>query len=203
MRKEKTVICSKCGNTVNSDAIYCMNCGCAIPHKKKKSKTGIIIVVVVLLFIMIIGNSNENNSTQEETHTNTEVVEKKIEIEETKNNEKSIQEEKEEIQYTTSSVDDMMNLLNDNALKAQETYKGNYLEITGELRVIDSSGKYISLYAINDPYALTGVRCEIQNEEQKKQVMNMSKGDIVTLKGKCISVGEVLGYSLDIIEINK
>ena len=30
----------------------------------------------------------------------------------------------------------------------------------------------------------------------------MSIGDIVTLKGKCTSVGEVLGYSLDIDSIN-
>jgi len=32
--------------------------------------------------------------------------------------------------------------------------------------------------------------------------MDMSIGDIVTLKGKCTSVGEVLGYSLDIDSIN-
>lgn len=203
MKKEETVICQKCGNKVHKDSLYCMNCGCAIPHKKKKSKTGLIIAVVIILFIMVIGNSNESNSTQPETTENIDVVDKKEEITEVKNNEEIVKEEKEEIQYIQSSVDDMMNLLNDNALKAQETYKGNYLEVTGELRVIDSNGKYISLHAVNDPYNIIGVRCEIQNDEQRNIVMDMSKGDVVTLKGKCTSVGEVLGYSLDIIEINK
>ena len=38
----------------------------------------------------------------------------------------------------------------------------------------------------------------VQNAEQKKLVMTKTADDIITVKGKIISVGEVLGYSLDI-----
>lgn len=88
----------------------------------------------------------------------------------------------------------------DNALGASDKYKGQYLEITGRLGNIDSSGKYISLYS-DDEYAIIGVQCQIKNDEQRSKVASMTKGDTVTLKGKCTTVGEVLGYSVDIEEI--
>ena len=94
----------------------------------------------------------------------------------------------------------MMADLENNALGASDKYKDQYLEITGRLGVIDSSGKYISLYP-DDEFALIGVQCYIKNDEQKSKVSAMKKGDTVTLKGKCTNVGEVLGYSLDIEEI--
>ena len=104
--------------------------------------------------------------------------------------------------YTAYTVTQMMDDLNSNSLKAESTYKDQYVEITGRLDVIDSSGKYISLFPENDEFAFIGVQCYIKNDEQKQKVMEMSTGDIVTLKGKVKLVGEVIGYSLDIDEIN-
>ena len=50
-------------------------------------------------------------------------------------------------------------------------------------------------------HEIIGVQCYIKNDDQKAQIASMSKGDTITLKGKCTDVGEVLGYSLDIDEI--
>jgi len=112
------------------------------------------------------------------------------------------QEEQTPKEYKTCSVGEMMDLLEGNALKAESTYQDQYVEITGKLSNIDSDGKYISLVDQNDEWAFMGIQCYLTTDEQKEQVMEMSVGDIVTLKGKIKSVGEVLGYSLDIDSIN-
>lgn len=107
----------------------------------------------------------------------------------------------EEKEYTPYSVADMIDDLNANALNASEKYKDQYVEITGKLRNIDSDGKYISLDPDNDEFNLIGIQCNIKDDTQKNKVSGMIIGDPVTLKGKITSVGEVLGYSLDIDEI--
>ena len=109
-------------------------------------------------------------------------------------------EEAAPIEYTAVSVNDMMSDLDSNAMGASDKYKGKYLEITGKLTNIDASGEYINLTADGD-FEIIGVQCNIKNDEQKSKVASLTKGDKVTLKGKCTDVGEVLGYSFDIDEI--
>ena len=86
-------------------------------------------------------------------------------------------------------------------MKAEKKYNKQYVEITGILSNIDSSGKYISLDPDDEGFTFINVQCYMKTDEQKDKVMEMNKGDKVTLKGKIKSVGEVLGYSLDIDEI--
>ena len=85
-------------------------------------------------------------------------------------------------------------------MKAADKYKGQYVELTGRLSVIDSNGKYISIVDSTDEWAITGVQCYIKNDEQKQVVMDMSIGDEIVVKGKITDVGEVLGYFLDMTE---
>ena len=107
----------------------------------------------------------------------------------------------EDRNYTTIyTVDDLMSQLNDNALKASNDHKGEYVRITGKLSTIDSSGKYISLLP-NTDFAIIGVTCYIKNEETKAKVSELSSDSLITLTGKITEVGEVLGYSLDIDNI--
>jgi len=101
---------------------------------------------------------------------------------------------------STYTVDDLMSQLNDNALKASNDHKGEYVRITGNLSTIDSSGKYISLLP-NTDFAIIGVTCYIKNEETKAKVSELSSDSLITLTGKITEVGEVLGYSLDIDNI--
>ncbi|MBO7713956.1 MAG: hypothetical protein J6S85_10330 [Methanobrevibacter sp.] len=180
MDTQETKKCKYCQSDIPIKAKICPNC------KKKQSHKGIAIFFLIFgIFIflcgfggLLFGDSDSTNSTQTSGTTKTT----------------------ESVSYIKTTVTEMMGLLNSNALKAADTYKGKYVEVTGKLNVIDSSGQYISIYADGD-FEIIGVTCYIKNNDQKQKVMDMSIGDTVTLKGKITDVGEVFGYSLNIDEI--
>ena len=179
-------------------------------------KKTIIGVMVLLLIFSVISGCSETDSGKKESSASTEVAveesskeeaapaeenEDQEEAEEEEHAEETVEDEPEEsVEYTEVSVQEMVDALESNALKAKENYEGQYLEITGYLNNIDSSGGYITLYA--DEYSFTGVQCFAKNDSVKGQIANMSIGDTVTLRGKCTDVGEILGYSVDIDSID-
>lgn len=176
---EKTKKCKYCKTEIPADAKVCPQC-------RKKLKGGkfkwILLTLIILCAIgAVTGGSNSNSSTKSTNSTSSK---------------------KEDIpkEYTSVSVNDMMADLDNNAMGASDKYKDKYLEITGKLTNIDTAGKYIDLMADGD-FEIIGVQCYIKSDDQKAKITSMSKGDTVTLKGKCTDVGEVLGYSLDIDEI--
>ena len=175
MSTEKTKKCKYCKTEIPADAKVCPQC-------RKKLKGGklkwVLIILIVFCAIGYAAGSGSNSGSSGSTK----------------------KEEAAPIEYTTVSVNDMMTALNDNAMGASDKYKGKYLEITGKLTNIDASGKYINLMADGD-FEIIGVQCYIKNDDQKSKVSSLTKGDTVTLKGKCTDVGEVFGYSLDIDEI--
>lgn len=156
--------------------------------KKKGGKLKWVVLAVVAVGIIgaVGGNSDSNTTSSSSTSAKTEST-KEVDT-------------PTPIEYTAVSVNDMMSDLDSNAMGASDKYKGKYLEITGKLSNIDAAGKYIDLMADGD-FEIIGVQCYIKNDDQKSKIASMSKGDTVTLKGKCTDVGEVLGYSLDIEEI--
>lgn len=183
MSEEKTKKCKHCKMDIPKDAKIC-------PHCRKKQKSGILKWVVLILIIgVVIGAVTGEDKSADSTAKQTEATAPD-----------SQKQESESIEYTSVSVNDMMDALNNNAMGASDKYKGKYLEITGKLTNIDAAGKYIDLMADGD-FEIIGVQCYIKNDDQKAKIASMSKGDTVTLKGKCTDVGEVLGYSLDIDEI--
>lgn len=183
MSEEKTKKCKHCKMDIPKDAKIC-------PHCRKKQKSGILKWVVLILIIgVVIGAVTGEDKSTDSTTKQTEATASD-----------SQKQESESIEYISASVNDMMDALNNNAMGASDKYKGKYLEITGKLTNIDAAGKYIDLMADGD-FEIIGVQCYIKNDDQKAKIASMSKGDTVTLKGKCTDVGEVLGYSLDIDEI--
>ncbi len=181
MSKEK--MCKNCNKPIDKNAVICTSCGVKI--KKlifKKWWFWIIIGVVVIAVASSGGGDSENNKVQ--------------------NTETQQQTSSQPIEYTAYSVSELVDDLEANALKAEEKYKDKYVEISGRLSVIDSDGKYISLSPTDNEFCLTNVQCYIKNDEQKAQIIELSKGDILTIKGKIKSIGEVLGYTLDIDSIN-
>ena len=175
----ETKKCKHCQTDIPKKAKVCPNC-------KRKQGGKLKTVLLVILVIGIIGSF----MPEEESEVKTEEVVKQ---------ETTVKEEVK-IEYVSCDVDSMMEILNSNALKAEKEYSNKHLEVTGRLGVIDSDGKYISLYPINDEWAIIGIQCYIKNEEQLNKVLELEKEDIVTLKVKCTSVGEVMGYSSDIID---
>lgn len=195
--KNETKFCKHCQTEIPRKAKVCPNC--------QKKQSGIVKwIVIAIVIIAIIGaasrGGNESQKTSNTANTQQNSSAEVDKTEETK--EESKEEPKEEITYTTYTVSQMMNDLETNALKAEKTYKNQYVEITGRLGTVDSSGKYIALYPEDNEWALIGVQCYIKTDEQKEKVAEMATGDIITLKGKITSVGEVIGYSLDIDVIN-
>lgn len=187
MSTEKTKKCKYCKTEIPVDAKVCPQC-------RKKLKGGKLkwVVLIILVGAIIGAVAGESDSESDKSAATTVSSEKK---ETTKQ-----KEEAAPIEYTAVSVNDMMSDLDNNAMGASDKYKGQHLEITGKLTNIDASGEYINLTADGD-FEIIGVQCYIKNDDQKAKVLSLTKGDTVTLKGKCTDVGEVLGYSLDIEEI--
>ena len=156
--------------------------------RKKGGKLKWVVLAVVAVGVIgaVGGNSDSNTTSSSSTSAKTESV-KEVDT-------------PTPIEYTAVSVNDMMSDLDSNAMGASDKYKGKYLEITGKLSNIDAAGKYIDLMADGD-FEIIGVQCYIKSDDQEAKIASLSKGDTVTLKGKCTDVGEVLGYSLDIEEI--
>ena len=109
---------------------------------------------------------------------------------------------KEEIVYEKTDIQTMIDALQDNALKAEKTYQDQYIEVTGKISNFDSDGKYISIDPVNNEWNLISVMCYIKNDDQRSFLLEKSKGDTVTIKGQVTSIGEVLGYSINIAEIS-
>lgn len=179
----KMINCKSCGAEIAVSAKSCPKCGA----KNKKpiwKRWWVWILAVIILFAAIggmTGNSNTNDSSSSTDIDNTAV--------------------QEPINYIAVSVADMMDMLNTNALKAENTYNGQYLEITGRLNVIDSDGSYIALYG--GDFDFIGVQCYVKNDEQLNFVTDMVTGDTYTVRVKITDVGEVIGYQADIIEFVK
>lgn len=185
-KQPKMQPCKACGQTIAASAKTCPACGAK--NKKPIFKKWWFWAIIVVILIAAIGGGDSSSSgtgggTPDATVSATPAP------------------TPSPIEYTVCTVDEMMDALNTNALKAESLYDKQYVEITGRLAVIDSDGKYIALYPTNDQWAITGVQCQIKTDEQKQQVIEMSIDDIVTVRGKITNVGEIMGYSLNIDEI--
>ena len=187
----KTKVCKHCQTEIPKKAKVCPQC--------RKKQGGIIkwILLAVLALGLIGALAGGDSEDPVNTDNQTDVV---AESQQTEAETEVVEEPV--IEYTVVSVSEMVEVLESNAMKAEAAYQDAYVEITGRLGNIDSDGKYITLYPSDNEWAFTGVMCYMQNDEQKAQVMEMSVDDTVTLKGQVASIGEVLGYSLDIDSIN-
>lgn len=186
MAKDKMTTCKHCGQEIAASAKVCPHCGGK--NKPPIYKRWWFIAIIVIIVLAAIGGSGSSDSSGSTSSTATS----KTAV--------SSSSSKAAIEYTAYTVTELSEDLDSNALKAADKYKGQYVELTGRLSVIDSNGKYISIVDSTDEWAITGVQCYIKNDEQKQVVMDMSIGDEIVVKGKITDVGEVLGYFLDMTE---
>lgn len=183
---EETKKCKHCQSDIPKKAKVCPVC------KRKQSSTLKVVLICLAVFfaIGIVGSLSDDSSDSSSSSTSTQK-------QSTSTKETTVQEEV--IEYTAITVEQLDNDLKDNALKAADTYKDQYLEITGRLSNIDASGKYINL-SNDDALDVYGVQCYVKSDEQKQKVMDMKKDEHYTIRVKIKDVGEVMGYSADIIE---
>ena len=185
--------CKTCGKPVAKNAKVCPNCGA-----KQKGGIGKIIIIVIAVLILL-GLLSGGKKDQKKDDTAEPAASVSTESEKT---DAETEDAEEEIEYKEYSMTQLMTDLENNAAAANDTYKGQYVILTGELSNIDAQGKYISIVDPEDDFAIKSCRCDINgNEEISNVVKTLSKGDIISVKGKIKDVGEVMGYSLDIEEI--
>ena len=181
----KMINCKNCNAEIAASAKICPSCGAK--NKKPMYKKWWFIALVAIAVIAIGANlgSNGDDGTQTTSAPGTG------------SQEQTIKEEKTPIVLI---ADDLILALKENALNAANTYNGAYVEVTGKLSNIDSAGKYFSISEINNEFSLDTIMCYIKKEHHET-VANFTTGQKVTVVGTIRSVGEVLGYSLDVENI--
>lgn len=105
---------------------------------------------------------------------------------------------KADIIYHQVSIFDMINQLRVNPARASQTYKGKYVDFDGIIDVIDADGNYFS---VNTNSFLQGIKCNMHNVKHQKIIVNKNIGDRIHVKGQVKDVGEILGYSIDVLEL--
>ncbi len=185
--KEKLKTCPVCGKEMAAGAKACPSCGA---KNKKPIYRRWWFWVLVVLVIAAVGSamgSEDNGGTDTPQQEITGTPESG-----------AGQAEEPAVTYTAYSVGQLMDDLDSNALKAESTYQDQYVELTGRLNVVDSDGDYISIVPQDDQFAILGVQCYLQTEEQRQQVLEMQIDQVITVRGQITSVGEVMGYLLDV-----
>lgn len=187
---EKMKTCDICGAEMAANAKTCPSCGGK--NKKPVYKKWWFWVLLVVVVAAIAGGAGGSRGGQPSGGNAGQA------------NSGMGKQQEEPVSYTHYAVTELFDALKKNALSAEKTYNGQYVEIEGYLGTIDSSGKYICVEAApnNYDYLLDSVQCYIKSEGQTEQVLELAAGDPITVRGKITSVGEVLGYSLDIDSIS-
>ena len=184
---EETKKCKHCQMDIPKKARVCPNC-------RKKQGGKLKYIIIGFAAIMIIGAVAMNSGESSNNSDNGNGV--------SNSNEVSSEKKKEKIEYTSYKAKELEDDLSSNALKATNKYKDKYIEVTGYLSNIDSSGNYIDIEGGSDDFSLSSIQCYIKNDDQQKVIMEMKIGDKIVVKGKCTDVGEVMGYSIDIDEVS-
>ena len=181
--KEKLTTCDSCGAGIATLAKTCPQCGAKV--KRPITKKWWFWVVVVVIIAAIVGGTSGSKSGDKPAPDEPMTPQQPI-------------------SYTHYNVTELFDALKNNAMKAQSDFKDQYVEIEGYLDVVDSDGKYIGVGAApNDyNYILQNVQCYIKDDTQKQQIMEIGTESPITVRGKIISVGEVLGFSMNIDSIN-
>lgn len=181
--------CKQCGQEINEKAVVCTNCGCKI---KKPFYKKWWVWVIVGIVVIAIASSGENNTTTSTGNDTTSPV----------TNTETTQNAPEEIVYEAVDLQTMFDELDSNAMKAENTYKKKNIEFKCKIKSFDSSGSYICVEPKDaDEWNFSSAMCYIKNDDQKEFLINKNVGDIINIKGKVKSVGEIMGYSIDINEV--
>lgn len=103
--------------------------------------------------------------------------------------------------YTQCTVSQMVSDMKNNPMSAKDRYLDKDLQVTGVITKINSKGKNFYIGVNSSSGTSESVYCSVETEEQRQKLMNLSKGNNVTVRGRCYAAGEWLGYSLELDDI--
>lgn len=184
--------CPKCDAELeNQKSKICPSCGAKLSTPIFKKWWFWVLIVLVVIIIASAGGGDTEIEEKESDDTQM-----------TDNGEANNDEKVTSVKYEQVDLQKMLDDLNGNALRAENTYQNKYIEVVGKISNFDSDGSYISIEPINaSEWNFETVMCYIKNDSQRELLLQKNVGDTVTIKGKVISVGEILGYSINIDEI--
>lgn len=173
--------CKKCGHEIDKKAVICPNCGCKIKKPIFKKWWVWIVVAIVGISIATSGGNDEPTAT---------------------NDKGSVSESSKEIVYEVVDLQTMFDELDANAMKAENNYQKKNIELVCQIASFDSDGDYISVKPLGaSEWDFSSAMCYIKNDVQKSFLVEKNVGDTITIKGRVKSIGEVMGYSIDINEV--
>ena len=107
------------------------------------------------------------------------------------------------IKWMKRSVSKLVKEIDSNAMIAKKKYEDKFVKVTGRIKNIDNNGNSFDLYPTDNKWSIYDVYCSVDLENVKNKLINYSSGDIVTVRGKITSVGEILGYNMDVYGISR
>lgn len=171
--------CKNCGQEIDKKAVVCTGCGCKI-KKPIYKKWWFWALVIVVIAIGLSGN-NESKPSNDVTPAQNKV---------------------EDVVYEVVDLQTLFDELDSNAMKAENDYKDKYVEFECKIKSFDSDGSYVSVEPKTaSEWNFSSAMCYIKNDAQKEFLLQKNVGDAICIKGKIKSIGEVIGYSLDIKEV--
>lgn len=174
--------CKKCGQEVDKKAVVCPGCGCKITKPIFKKWWFWVLVVIVAGIIGSAGGGSDEKTSDAKKEATSSV--------------------EEEILYETVDLQTMFDDLDANAMKAEKNYQNKNIEFECKIKNFDSDGSYIGVEPVGaSKWNLIVAMCYIKNDAQEDFLIEKNVGDIITIKGKIKSIGEVLGYAIDIAEV--
>ena len=151
---------------------------------KKVFKYGIGIIILLGVAGALVGNNNSGNSYSSSSSSSSS---------------KQVQEAPKN--YAEADIDVLLGDAKNNAAKANRDYNGKYVKIVGGYVFnVESNARYIQIEG-SDPYTLIHVTCNPKDSKVKDAMINLSKGQQVTVYGKITDVGEIMGYQLDMDKV--
>ena len=102
------------------------------------------------------------------------------------------------ITYKEYTISELFEDLESNPMRAKDEHLYEYIEIAGKISEISPHGKYILLCETDDIYGLNFIYCGTETTEFIDHVYNLSKGDIVKVRGKINVVNTIYDYTMDV-----
>lgn len=170
--------CKWCQTDIEDKAKICPNCKKDL--RNWFAKHPVITVVLVLVVILPIMANKGKEAKQEAITASANGVKQEVVT------------KAPEPELTVTAVQ-LAKDYDENEIKANSLYKGKLIKITGEIDTIGEvlSSTYVTLSAGKD-FALTRSQCFFDNVDEIAKIVNMKKGDKVTI------IGRVDGKSMNV-----
>ena len=182
--------CKKCGKELDKKAVVCPGCGCKVAKPVYKKVWFWILIAIVIIVAASASGGEEGTSENE----------KRVEVSTSVETNNTVVEEK--IEYEVVNLQTLYDELEANALKAEKNYNKKHIEFACKIASFDSDGNYIAVEPVNaSDWNFITSNCYIKNDTQLDFLLEKNVDDVITIKGKVKSIGEILGYSIDIDEV--